>query len=40
MQALSKIQTIDDPELRKQVEQSFRKGEFSAEAIMKVILKG
>lgn len=40
MEALSKVQTIDDASLRKEVQESFRKGEFTAEAIMRVILRG
>ena len=39
-QASSVIQRIDDAGLRKQVNERFRKGEFSAEAIMKVFLRG
>jgi hypothetical protein len=40
MQALSATQAIYDESLRKQVQDRFRKGEFSAEAIYKVFLKG
>ena len=40
MQAMSKIQTITNQDRRKMVEQSFRKGEFTAEALMRVALKG
>ena len=37
---MSKIQTIKNADTRKMVEQSFRKGEFTAEALMRVALKG
>ena len=40
MQAMSKIQTIKNADTRKMVEQSFRKGEFTAESLMRVALKG